>query len=68
MNRHYIVAMVNTQRTYENICKLDVGKRYTFDQAMIRAEELNKTCQPELKVLDYQRFAPYNLLTCKDDY
>lgn len=68
MNRHYIVSMVNMKRTYNNLCKLDIGKRYTLDEALVRSKELNETCQPELKVLDFHRFTPYNLLTCKDEY
>ena len=61
MKRHYIIAMVTIGHSYQRVYPLDVGKRYTLHQAKVRAEELNKTCQPELKVLDYQCFTPYNI-------
>lgn len=57
--KQYIVAMVNMEdQRFEG---LHTGKLYTRKEAMDKAEELNKTCQSELKALDYQSFVAYSV-------
>lgn len=56
----YIVAMMKDGK--ETVIKpLNTGKRYSRAEAMSKAEELNVTCQYELKHLDYDRFVAYSL-------
>lgn len=42
---------------------LDTGKLYTLEEAQAVVEKLQKTCQPELKHLDFDRFVVYNVNT-----
>ena len=58
----YVVAMMNMQKPNDPVFKmLNTGKLYTRQEAVIRAEELNKTCQEELKALDYDSFVAYSV-------
>ena len=57
---NYIVAMIKEGK--DTIIKpLDTGKRYSRSEAMSKAEELNVTCQFELKRLDYDKFIAYGI-------
>ena len=58
----YIVAMINLENHNEpKFQLLQTGKMYTRMEAMAKAEELNKTCQEELKALDYDSFVAYSV-------
>lgn len=60
--KQYIVAMVNMERPEDpRFEPLHTGKLYTRMEAMTKAEELNKTCQSELKTLDYDSFVAYSV-------
>ena len=62
--KQYIVAMVNMERPADPRFKeLHTGKLYTRMEAMAKAEELNKTCQGELKAFDYDSFVAYSVYT-----
>lgn len=74
--KQYVVAMVKTtftvpksleeaelQEKKKVVRKLNIGKRYTLEEAEKRAGELQKTCQYELNFLDFDRFVAYNLNT-----
>lgn len=68
---HYIVAMIRhedqryrTPKSFEQtIVPLMTGKMYKLEQAEARAKEMNETCFPELKVLDYTRFVAYSTIS-----
>lgn len=61
----YIVMLVElTMR--KSVKTLYTGKLYTLEEAEARAEELQKTCQPELNYLDFDRFVAYNVNTPKE--
>lgn len=77
--KQYVVAMVKTtftvpksleeaelQEKKKVVRKLNIGKRYTLEEAEKRAQELQKTCQYELNFLDFDRFVAYNLNTPKE--
>lgn len=58
----YKVAMQGKQESgYPKLKVLDTGKWYSRGAAMDKAEELNKTCQEELKALDYDSFVAYSV-------
>jgi len=45
--QNYVVGM----ETKHGIIKLEVGKTYTQEDAIVRATQLNENCKPELMAL-----------------
>ena len=66
-NKTYKVGMLNDD--YGNVNPLNTGEWYTFEEALVKAEELNKTHLAEVKALGYTRFVAYNMKAeFKDNY
>jgi len=60
----YQVAMIDTTKEAEpRLQVLDTGKLYSREDAIVRAEKLNKYCTEELKALDYTKFVPYSVFS-----
>ena len=61
-------TLISRDDTFKKQIKpLYTGKLYTLEEAEARVKELNKTCGPELKVLDYDRYVVYNIHSEHDD-
>jgi hypothetical protein len=60
--RHlYLIAMQDLRKPKEpRFQDLEVGKRYTRDQALAKAASLNVTCSYELSQLDFTSFVVRN--------
>jgi hypothetical protein len=59
-DRHYVVAMIREGKFF-SVRPIYTGKTYDRVSALKKAEELNITCEFELKHLDYDRFIAYSL-------
>ena len=59
--KSYCVAMLREGKFF-SIKPLDTGHRYSREDAMEKAAQLQETCLVELKRLDYDRFVAYNLM------
>jgi hypothetical protein len=57
--KSYVVAMLREGKFF-SIKPLDTGRRYSREDAMKKAAQLQETCPVELKRLDYDRFVAYN--------
>jgi hypothetical protein len=59
---NYVIAMVRgtADKRVPHLKLLYTGVGYTKEQAELRAAELNKTCEGELKSLGYSVFVAYN--------
>ena len=57
---HYVVAMIREGKFF-SVQPIFTGKTYDRVSALKKAEELNITCEFELKYLDYDRFIAYSL-------
>lgn len=55
--------IIDQTKRFELVKLLDTGKLYTLEEAQAVVEKLQKTCQPELKHLDFDRFVVYNVNT-----
>lgn len=58
MTKTYIVAMLSEKRGFY---PLDTGIRYSREEALDRAKEMNNLLKGELKALDYDTFVAYSL-------
>ena len=57
----YAIAMQDTKKPLDpRHVVLDVSKRYTRDEAISRASQLNMTHSTVLMQLGFNRFVPYN--------
>lgn len=56
----YVVAMIREGRFF-SVQPIFTGKTYDRVSALKKAEELNITCEFELKYLDYDRFIAYSI-------
>ena len=62
MTKNYLIAMVNMKKEKDPRFEvLDTGKRYSREEALTKAKEMNETLQEELLVLDYDSFVAYSL-------
>lgn len=60
----YKIAMIDTTKEAEpRVQVLDVGKLYSREDAIARADQMNKYCTEELKALDYTKFVPFSVFS-----
>lgn len=69
----YVAAMVRLEPRRDEdgvplryVYPLKTGKLYTLSEAEAIVAKLQKYCQVELKVLDYDRFVSYNTYSHKE--
>ena len=63
MNLYKIAMVDTTKEAFPRFHVLDTGKLYSREDAIVRAEKLNKYCTEELKALDYTKYVPYSVFS-----
>lgn len=62
MTNNYIIAMIDMKKEKDpRFQPLDTGARYSREEALAKAKEMNNTMKEELIVLDYDSYVAYSL-------